>query len=202
MIFGLVLFLLAGPVEKSVADGNAAWHAKRYEEAVAYYQKALGARPDSPEVLYNLGDALYRTGDFARALENFDRAARLGGTSRTVVLARYNAGNSAFQVAMGAIYSDPQGTLKLLERAIGSFEQAHKMDPKMENAAHNAEVARKWLELLKQQFAQPSSQGYSLVPQIPGMGRGPSVRGILGRDQAMRPGAGSGGRPVAVDKDW
>ena len=198
----LAPLLLAGPAQELVAQGNAAWRAKRPEEAVLLYQKALALRPDSPEALYDLGAALYRMGDFTRALDNFERAARLRQRGRVAALARYNAGNSAFQQGLALVYSDPRGALSMMEHAIDSYREALRLEASLRDASHNAEVVKKWLRLLEQHFAQQQSQGASSGPPFPGQGPGNTVQGILGQDARSRSGAGLKARPPAVEKDW
>ena len=63
--------------ERRFAEGNAAYDARRYEEAVAAYEKVLGAGVVDPRVLYNLGNAQYRLGRLGPAILAWERALRL-----------------------------------------------------------------------------------------------------------------------------
>jgi Ca-activated chloride channel family protein len=198
----LAPLLLAGPAQELVAQGNTAWQANRHPEAVLLYQKALALRPDSPEALYDLGAALYRTGDFARALESFDRAARLSRRGRVAVLVRYNAGNSAFQQGLSLVNNDPRGALSLMEHALDSYREALRLDAGLRDAAYNVEVVRKWLRLLEQHFAQQQNRGAPSGPSFQGPGPRDVAPSILGRDRGIRSGAGSRTRPLTADKDW
>ena len=192
--------MVAGPAQELVAQGNALWRAKRHPEAVVVYQKALALRPDSPEATYDLGVALYRMGDFTRALENFDRAARLARRGRIASLARYNAGNSAFQQGLSLAYSDPRGALSLMEHALASYCEAQRLDVGLRDASLNSEVVRKWLKLLEKHFAEQQGRGAASGP--PATGAGDALQNILGRDRGKRSGAGSRSRPLAAEKDW
>jgi len=51
--------------------------AKRYEEAVAEFRRALEQRPDSPDANRNLGTALAATGHVPEAIEHLGRAVQL-----------------------------------------------------------------------------------------------------------------------------
>jgi Ca-activated chloride channel family protein len=194
--------LSAGPAQDLVALGNAAWRANRYVEAVQLYQRALVMRSDSPEALYNLGTALYRTGDFAQALDNFDRAARLSRRGRVAALARYNAGNSAFQQGLSLVYGDPRGALSLLEHSLDSYREALRLDVNLRDASYNTDVVKKWLRLLEEQIAQQQKHGASSGPPVPGRGLGPAVQNILGQDRNIHAGAGSKSGPLTAEKDW
>ena len=58
-------------------------------------QQAAGLKPDQPEILYDLGVAHYRTGDYATAADYFLKAlsgSNLGLEQR----ARFNLGNCAY----------------------------------------------------------------------------------------------------------
>ena len=49
---------------------------KRFEEALASYDRALKVRPDFAEALFNRGDTLHELGRFEEALASYDRALR------------------------------------------------------------------------------------------------------------------------------
>ncbi|MEW6752301.1 MAG: VWA domain-containing protein, partial [Candidatus Latescibacterota bacterium] len=67
-----------------------------YEGALRLYRDALVERPTSPQLHFNVGDALYKTGDHAQALKEFEQAlAAEGGTLQPQ--AYYNMGNAFYQ---------------------------------------------------------------------------------------------------------
>ncbi len=196
----LLLLFAAGPAQNLVSQGNAAMRDRNHEEAVQLYQKALAKRPDSPEAHYDLGVAFYRLGDFSRALDNFDRAARLRRKGRLAAQARYNAGNCMFHQGLGMVSSDPQGALGLLEQSLASFNEAVRLDSTLGDATHNAGVVKRWLQMLEEQFAQQHALGAGMGP--PQSGVGPGVEAILGMDKGNRPSGGARTRPLTVGKDW
>ena len=196
----LLLLFAAGPAQNLVSQGNAAMRARSHEETVQLYQKALALRPDSPEAHYDLGVAFYRLGDFSRALNNFERATRLRRKGRLAAQARYNAGNCMFQQGLGLVSSDPQGALNLLEQSIASFNEVLRLDSSLRDATHNAGVARRWLQLLEEQFAQ--QRAFEAGNGPPQSGAGPGVEAILGKDKGNRPSGGARTRPITVGKDW
>ena len=66
-----------GEAERQFTAGNAAYDARRYDEAVAAYEKVLGAGYADPRVLYNLGNAEYRLGHLGLAILAWERSIRL-----------------------------------------------------------------------------------------------------------------------------
>jgi tetratricopeptide (TPR) repeat protein len=194
--------LAAGPAQQQVARGNAAWKAGRFEEALVAYQKAVVLRPRSPHALYNLGTAYYRGGEYGRALDNFAQAARESRRGRLAALSHYNAGNAACQLGLTLAYSDPQGALAMLERAIDSYTQALRLEKTLQDAAHNREVARKWLKLVEEQARRQQAQGTPAGPAVAGPDMGATAQGILGQEAHGRSQPAATSRPPTVDKDW
>jgi tetratricopeptide (TPR) repeat protein len=60
-----------------LTQANQAYQQGKMEEAKGLYQQVAGQGYVSGELLYNLGNACYRTGDIPRAVLNYERAARL-----------------------------------------------------------------------------------------------------------------------------
>ncbi len=58
-------------------QGNKAYTAGKFEDAVKIYQKLVNAGYSSGELYYNLGNAYYRTGDYKSAILNYERAKLL-----------------------------------------------------------------------------------------------------------------------------
>jgi tetratricopeptide (TPR) repeat protein len=59
-----------------LTQANQAYQQGKMEEAKALYGQIAAQGLVSGELLYNLGNACYRTGDIARAVLNYERAAR------------------------------------------------------------------------------------------------------------------------------
>ncbi len=92
--------------------------------AAQAYQMAAEQRPHSPGLLYNMGTVFYRTGEFPRALEHFEPAARESRRDRLAMLAHYNAASSSFKHAVSVMRADAPGARALLERAAGHCTEA------------------------------------------------------------------------------
>ena len=173
--------------------------AKRSQEAVALYEGAVALRPNSAEAHYNLGRAYYRLGDFSRALDGFERAARLQRKGRLAAMARYNAGHCLFQQGLALVYGEPQTAVGLLEQSLASLQESVRLDVVLRSdAMHNADVVKKWLQLIQQQIAQHRTTGAG----APGSGPGPAIDAILGQDKGVRSAGGAKVRPMTAGKDW
>ncbi|MCP4112157.1 MAG: tetratricopeptide repeat protein [Desulfobacteraceae bacterium] len=126
----------AGPVQ----DGFDAYEKGEYEKALKLFIDAQLEDPDKPEILYNIGNAYYKTGDYDSAANSFKQALK-SEDKRLRQKAYYNLGNSNFK-------KDD------LENAIKNYEEAVKLDSNDENAKQNLEFAKKVMELKKQQEQQ------------------------------------------------
>src|SRR5437867_293681 len=80
---GLVLLILlavwtTGGVDRKAAvvnrKANQAFGAKKFDEAASLYNEALTRAPESAEISYNLGNAMYRRSQYADAAQELRRA--------------------------------------------------------------------------------------------------------------------------------
>ena len=79
--------MLAAPTPQELfAAGNEAYQAKDYATAARHYQSVIDQGYTSSTLLYNLGNALYRQGDYAHAILYFERARTI--TSKNILLQR------------------------------------------------------------------------------------------------------------------
>jgi tetratricopeptide (TPR) repeat protein len=198
----LLILLAAGPPQNLVMQGNTAMRERRYQEAVQLYQQALASRPDSPEAHYDLGGAFYRLGDYTRALDSFERAARLRRKGPLAAQARYNSGNCLFHQGLGIVHSDPYAALGLLEQALASFQEAQRLESSLADAAHNAGVVKRWLRLIEQQIEQQRARNAAAKGPPQQSAPGPGVEAILRLDKGVRPSGGARTRPQRAEKDW
>lgn len=65
------------PTHAAFFQGNQAYAAGRYDEAIAAYERARAGGQESAALLFNLGNAYLKRGDIGRAIANYERAARL-----------------------------------------------------------------------------------------------------------------------------
>jgi Ca-activated chloride channel family protein len=150
MVMIFILLTMSGATAEAAGmqEGYDAYQEKKYEEALDHFIKAQIKAPDSPEVSYNIGNTLYRMGDFDSARHNFEKALK----SKEKDLrhkAHYNLGNALFR----------QGKL---EEALENYTEASKIKPDDRHTRENIEFVKKVMEQLKQQQKEnPSDQGTS-----------------------------------------
>lgn len=90
------LLSLAAPAPAwaaSVAEGDAAYRAGRFQEAIDIFTDLAFERPGDPDVLDRLAAARYRAGDFDGAARAWDRVARQTGDPDAV----FDAGNAHYR---------------------------------------------------------------------------------------------------------
>jgi Ca-activated chloride channel family protein len=156
LLFSILAITLAlacvGPVRAASA--------RKLAEALKSYEQAAEAEPASGRIPFNKGAALYRQGDYSKALEEFQKAAAGGSNAEDRELearAHYNAGNSLVRMSEQQ-KAAPRGALDLLGRGVDAYRRALQLDPALTDAAHNLEVARIQMKQLLEQ-AQQNPQG-------------------------------------------
>jgi Ca-activated chloride channel homolog len=122
---------------------NALYTAKKFDEAAQLYDDAATRAPDAAEIAYNRGNALFREGKLAEAVEQLQHGAESGDP---VVRQRslYNLGNTQYAA-------------KKLPEAAAAFRQALVLDPRDRDAKINYEKVLR--ELQQQQQQQQQQQG-------------------------------------------
>ena len=100
-------------------------------KAKTVYTKALKSDPSSPEVAYNLGNALFREEAFKESQANYQKSASEKSENRLFkAKAFYNLGNSQYR-------------LKDLPAAAESYKKSLRLNPKDEDAKYNLELVLK-----------------------------------------------------------
>jgi Ca-activated chloride channel homolog len=142
--------------KKFVRQGNKSYENKKYNEAEIKYRKALSENPENKKAEFNLGDALYKQGNYKEAGEKFElmNNKKLDKSDKNDI--QYNLGNSYFeQGRQRAKSGDSQGSMDMYKKAIDSYKGALKLDGKDANARYNYELARR---MLMQQQNQQNQQ--------------------------------------------
>lgn len=142
---GAVLPVLAGPEGSAASrnnEGNRLYDQKRYDEALKMYTDAQAARPDAPELHYNIGNVLFRKQEYDKATEEYLKAqSSVDPALRQAAV--FNRGNSLLM----------QGRF---QEAVGAYVQALRARPDDADAKRNLELA---LSLLKEQEKQQKGGG-------------------------------------------
>ena len=142
---GLVLSLLAAlvllPLPSAEAndsrEGIAAYEKGDFQQALKHFTDAQLNDPERPEMLYNVANSYYKTGNFEAAAEHYKQVLETDD-AQLKQKALYNLGNAEFR----------RGDT---DAAIGNYEAALSMDSEDRLAKENLEFVKKVLERRQQQ---------------------------------------------------
>ncbi len=133
--------LFGGKAHRKNLEGNREYEAKAYDEALAAYTEAQVPAPDAPELHYDLGNVLYRKGNFEGA-ENAYRRALTAAPPAFAPDASYNLGNALFRA-------------ERYDEAVSAYRRTLEARPGDADARRNLELALRALEAQKQPQPQP-----------------------------------------------
>jgi tetratricopeptide (TPR) repeat protein len=122
-------------------DGNSAFERREFDAAVTDYTEAMTHAPESPDISYNLGNALHKNGSYEKAAAALSRAAQMA-TPELQHEALYNLGNTFYRMGKAP-------------EALEAYKRALRLDPNDVDTKINFEKA---LQLLKQQQQQDQNQ--------------------------------------------
>ncbi len=125
-----------------IRKGNAAYHSKKYDEALSAYDEASVEAPESPQIYFNKGTTLYQKGDYAKATEAFENAALKSKEISLEARSKFNLGNCAYREAERQQDSDLSKAVEACNKSIRHYQEALELDPKFKEAAENIEVVR------------------------------------------------------------
>ncbi|MCK6457612.1 MAG: tetratricopeptide repeat protein [Phycisphaerae bacterium] len=123
-----------------VDRGNLALQEQRWDDALEAYRRADVAQPETPEIAYNRGVALYRKGDFDKAREAFGDALRTRDPALEAK-AKFNLGNCAYATALGKL-NDLPGAIEELTKALNYYRDSLQLNPDDREARQNIEMAQ------------------------------------------------------------
>ena len=125
------------PVAKKNEEGNALFEKGEYEAALRRYLEAQQEARSRPELHFNAGDALYKQGKYAEAMQEMGRATEDTYPDMSAA-AHYNLGNALFRQ-------------EKFQEAVGAYKKSLERKPNDIDAKINLELA---LEKLNQQQNQ------------------------------------------------
>ncbi len=191
----LVLLAMPGPVQAGpLQEGYQAYQKEDYGRAVAKFRQGQLDDPDNPRVLYNLGNAYYKQGDYAAAQAQYNQALAKADPALKAQLL-YNLGNSAFR----------QGSL---EEAVKNYQAALQLSPAdvqaRENLAFVEEQLKKQQEKQKEQPQQQQREQQQSRPapkegQSQAQSEQPAANGSSGQEQREKEASPATG-PTPADR--
>lgn len=176
----LLAFVLAACADSAATNetANGQFASGDYDGALARYRGILRDRPDLAEVAINAGNALYRLGQFDRALSNYE-AAMISPDRRVRAVAWYDRGNALFRLGRN-------------DDARAAYVEALKIDPNDRDAKFNIEVVDR-IRAGKQQQPNASGSPQSNPQQSGSTGPGGQQAGGSGAPPSAGPGENQGG---------
>lgn len=133
---------ICGDAGKLVSKGNREFTEGDYTEAIDFYEKASVEKPESPVIHFNKGGALYKSGDYAGASDEFRAAAGKTKDLKLEAKAWYNLGNCSFMDGRRQTDSDMEKALESYRESVSLYQAALEKDSTLTDAAVNMEVAR------------------------------------------------------------
>ncbi len=128
-----------------IKKGNSLYNKQKFKDAEIEYRKALEFDPSSNIAKYNLGNAMYRQGQFDEAMKLYDIIDKNKFNKNALADSYHNLGNSYLQN-------------KQYEQSIESYKKALLSNPKDKDTKYNLEYARKMLQQQLQSQNQKNNQ--------------------------------------------
>lgn len=138
--------LAAAGNDARLKKGVEAYQNERWDEALSHFQAALDEDPENPQLLFNLGSALYKKERYQDAAAAFEKAL-MTRDIRLQENAYFNQGNAYYR-------------LEKYQEAVEAYKKALDIDPEDPAAKHNLELVRARLKEMadKQQQQQQDDQ--------------------------------------------
>jgi Ca-activated chloride channel homolog len=143
---GLIFFLavtcsgtLHGQSDKRyVRQGNREYEKNKYSESEILYRKATDKNKNSPDAVFNTGDALYKQKKYEDAGKQFLENAKMNEDKGKRSAAMFNLGNSMLKA-------------NKLAESIDAYKNSLKLDPGNMEAKYNLAYAQDLLQKQQQQ---------------------------------------------------
>ena len=125
--------LLEKEARKFVRDGNELYNQLEFADAEVAYKKAIAKSSDYETAIYNLGNALSQQNRGKEAIEQYVLVAKMSKDKMTIASSMHNIGNAHFQE-------------KEYQKAVDSYKNSLRANPKDDETRYNLAVAQKLLE--------------------------------------------------------
>ncbi len=204
-MFTLLVFLgwLAGPASapteakifstfvRDAKRGNTLYQKGQFADAAKEFTAALSHSPQSDQLHFNLGTALYKSGDYAGAIEHL-RQALLGEHGDLAESIHYNLGNALYKKGKASESKDQKKVAQDWQEALDQYAQSLRLNPDDPDASFNYDFVKKELERLKKEEQQQKSQSQ---PQ-------PSPSSSSSERQKPQDSSGTSGGPQSPQKSF
>ncbi len=201
-----VLLLIAIPFggrsaeEDPLAQADRLFRSGHYDSALYFYLRAEDAAPHSPEIVFDVALALYKTGNYEEAASTFERAAAQSRDPRFRARCKFGHANAGYRIAMRhseKLY-DFQQALSLL---IPIYREALALDPGFTDSKYNIEVVKRKLAELQSPLRAASSRVMAQTREDVVRRKDVDASQILDEARNGKKMRGQVGRPT-IDTDW
>ena len=155
---GLTSSAFAASKTKKIKSGSKLYKQDHFDEAAKAFEEAVEVDPNSDVANYDLGTALFKTGDYDGAVEYLQNAL-LTQKKDLQQKVHYNLGNAFLKDGMSKEAEDLEKAVGSVEKAVGSYGKAVELNSKDDDAAFNQKLAKKELERLKKELEKQKKSG-------------------------------------------
>jgi len=127
--------------KKYIRKGNREYEKNKFEDSEISYRRAVDNNKQSPDAIFNIGDALYKQNKFEEAGQQFIENTNLNNDKVKKSAGLYNLGNSLLKA-------------NKLEESIEAYKNSLKLHPDNQEAKYNLAYAQDMLEQQQQQQQQ------------------------------------------------
>jgi len=149
---------LASSVQDRVRQGNKLYAGGNFNDALKEYDQALIDQPQALEPKFNKANCYFQLDDLAKAITLYNEVAADSKDMQLVAKAKYNLGNCYFRQGTKQKDSNLQKALEELQTSIVCWRSALQINPQMQKAAKNIEVARLIIKDLIDQLNKQKKQ--------------------------------------------
>ncbi len=162
LILALTVLVLCSPsawAASKVADikqGNLLYNQQKYAQALEKYNSALDKAPDSSIINFDAGTALYKKGEYDKAIGYFEKSL-LSDDPQLQFKGHYNLGNSMYKFGIQKENTDLSSAIQSLEQSLSHYKSLA-LHPQDEDAKFNEEFVKKELKRLEKKKEEQNKQ--------------------------------------------
>lgn len=130
-------------VRDSIRAGNEAYKEQMYNTAESKYKAALSINPSEKTAIYNLANTYYKQNKWDESIKQYEYYISIETTDpKKVSSAYYNIGNA---VLKKTDLKDDKTKKESLERSMGAYKNALRLNPNDNEARYNLAVVQKMI---------------------------------------------------------
>jgi len=156
---GLLLLIPFSQAKASTATAEKAYQKGDFSTAEREYAAAAQHNTNNPDLLFNVGTADYKAGQFPQAAQAFQKALGSEPSADAKRLAAqedayYNLGDTLYRTGQKTEQSDAKQTIQNWEQAVKTYEAALQLRSADADAKYNRDFVKRKLEELKKKQEQ------------------------------------------------